>query len=104
MREIAFGATFGLATALAALLTAAWPISGRPVASYFPPGTTAAEAAAAIGQAGGRLLEFGDTPSLVISISDRPDYAVGLYRSGAWLVASATLARLCMSRSGRRRT
>lgn len=104
MREIAFGATFGLATTLAALLAAAWPISGRPVASYFPPGTTAAEAAAAIEQAGGRLLAFGDTASLVISISDRPDYTVELYRSGAWLVGSAALARLCVSRTGRRRT
>jgi hypothetical protein len=99
MREIIFGAFFSLVMAMTAFAVAAWPIPGHPVASFFPSGTTAAAASAAIGQAGGSLLEFGDTPSLVISIGQKPDYVAELYRSGAWLVANATLARLCMGRS-----
>ncbi|SEG13965.1 hypothetical protein [Bosea lathyri] len=99
MREIIFGAFFSLFVAIAAFLVAAWPIPGRPVASFFPTGISAAEASAAIGRSGGSLLEFGDTPSLVISIGQQPDYVAELYRSGAWLVANAALARLCMGRS-----
>jgi hypothetical protein len=100
MREIIFGAIFSLFVASAALLAAAWPVPGRPVASFFPSGISAAKASAAIAQAGGSLLEFGDTPALVISVGHSPDYVAELYRSGAWLVASAALARLCISRSG----
>jgi hypothetical protein len=97
MREIAFGVAFSLVVALAAFLTAAWPVPGRPVMSYFP-NATAADVVAAIDLAGGRLLQIGDTPSLVVSISDRADYTEKLYRSGAWLVTDASLARLCMNR------
>jgi hypothetical protein len=97
MREIAFGVAFSLVVALAAFLAAAWPVPGRPVMSYFPE-ATAVEAAQAVALAGGRLLQIGENPSLVISIGDRSDYTAELYRAGAWLVTDASLARLCMNR------
>jgi hypothetical protein len=104
MREIAFGAVFSLVIAIGAFLIAAWPVPGRPVAAYFRAGTSAAQAAGAVAQAGGDLLQFGATPALVISFSERPDYATQLYQSGAWLVIDGALARLCASGSWQTRT
>lgn len=101
MREIAFGAIFSLVVALAAFLTAAWPSPGRPVASYFPPGTSASRIGLAIGQAGGRLLDVSAGATWVTSLGDSSDYAAELYRSGAWLVVDASFARLCFTRSWR---
>lgn len=97
MREIIFGCALSVVIAATGLLLAAQPTSGQPVASFFPAGTSAAEAAAAVGQAGGDLLQFGATPALVISVSEAPDHAARLYRSGAWLVVNASLARLCLN-------
>ncbi|RDJ27308.1 hypothetical protein DWF00_10080 [Bosea caraganae] len=101
MREIVFGASFSLFVALSAFLIAAWPIPGRPVASYFPPGLSASQVAMAVGQAGGRLLEIGGNPSLVISLGSSAGYAAELYRSGAWFVVDASFARLCITGSWR---
>lgn len=101
MREIAFGAIFGLMVALAAFLTAAWPLPGRPVASYFPPDTPASHIVLAIGQAGGRLLDTSIGPALVISLGNSSGYAAELYKSGAWFVIDASFARLCINRSWR---
>lgn len=96
MREIAFGAIFGLAVALAAFLTAAWPIPGRPVASYFPPDTPASHIILAISQAGGHLLDVSAGSTLVISLGNSSGYAAELYKSGAWFVVDASIARLCI--------
>jgi hypothetical protein len=96
MREIAFGAIFSLVVALAAFLTAAWPIPGRPVASYFPPTTPASHIILAISQAGGHLLDIGAGPTLVISLGNGSGYAADLYKSGAWFVVDASFARLCI--------
>lgn len=95
MREIAFGAIFSLFTALTAFLIAAWPVPGRPVASYFPASTPAEQIVLAIDQAGGRLLDGGGSPSVVISLGSSPAYALELYKAGAWFVIDASLARLC---------
>lgn len=97
MREIIFGCALGVAIAAATLLLAAQPSSGQPVASFFPAGQSAAETVEAVDRAGGQLLQFGTTPSLVISVSEAPDHAARLYRSGAWLVVDARLARLCLT-------
>lgn len=99
MREIAFGALFSLVVALTAFLTAAWPVPGRPVASYFPPETPASQIILAVSQAGGRLLEVGG-PSLIISLGTGPGYTAALYRAGAWFVVDASFARLCLTESG----
>jgi hypothetical protein len=104
MREIAFGAVFSLVMAIGVFLTAAWPVPGRPVAAYFRAGTSAAQVADAVAQAGGNLLQFGATPALVISLGDRPDYAAQLYQFGAWLVIDGELARLCASEAWQPRT
>lgn len=100
MREIVFGSSFALLIAIAALASASWPASGRPVAVFFRSGASSAEVMAAIQHAGGFLLEANAESSLVISISDQPDYVEKLYRAGARLVASATIAKLCFSRPG----
>ncbi|TCR63527.1 hypothetical protein [Bosea sp. BK604] len=100
MREIAFGALFSLVVALTAFLTAAWPVPGRPVASYFPPETPASQIFLAISHAGGRLLEAGGDPSLIISLGTGPGYVAALYRAGAWFVVDASFARLCLAESG----
>ncbi|POR53987.1 hypothetical protein [Bosea psychrotolerans] len=104
MREIAFGAVFSLVIAIGAFLIAAWPVPGRPVAAYFRAGTSAAQVAGSVAQAGGNLLQFGPTPALVISLSGRPGYAAQLYRSGAWLVIDGELARLCAGEAWQART
>lgn len=101
MREIAFGVAFSIIVAASGLFIAALPVAGRPVASFFPADISAPEAIAAIDLAGGQILQFGDTPALAISVSDQSDYAASLYRSGAWLVVNATLARLCMNATAR---
>jgi hypothetical protein len=97
MREIAFGAILAILVATTSLLVAAWPAPGRPVAAFFPKGMTAPQTVAAIGAAGGHLLQMGETPDLAISVGDHPGYVDDLYRAGAWLVVSATLARLCQA-------
>ena len=97
MREIAFGAVLAIFVAATCLFVAAWPTPGRPVAAFFPKGMTASQTVGAIGTAGGHLLQLGETPDLVISVGDHPDYVDDLYRAGAWLVVSATLARLCQA-------
>lgn len=99
MREIIFGSSFGLLVAVAALFAATWPGPGRPVAVLFGSDTSPAEVIAAVQRAGGLLLEVDARSSLVISISDQPDYVARLYQAGARFVASATLAKLCFSRS-----
>lgn len=100
MREIAVGALFSLFVALMAFLMAAWPVPGRPVASYFPPETPASQIILAISQAGGRLLEASGGSSLIISLGTGPGYAAALYRAGAWFVVDASFARLCLAESG----
>jgi hypothetical protein len=97
MREIAFGAILAILVATTSLLVAAWPAPGRPVAAFFPKGMTASQTVVAIGAAGGHLLQMGETPDLAISVGDHPGYVDDLYRAGAWLVVSATLARLCQA-------
>ncbi|MBN9469341.1 MAG: hypothetical protein J0J10_11265 [Bosea sp.] len=101
MREIVFGSSFGLLVAVAALISATWPVAGRPVAVLFGSDTSPAEMIAAVQRAGGLLLEVDAGSSLVISISDQSDYVAKLYQAGARFVTSATLAKLCFSRSGR---
>lgn len=97
MREIIFGCALGVVIAATALLLAAQPSSGQPVASFFPAATSAAEAFEAIDRAGGHILQFGATPALVVSVGEASDHAARLYRSGAWLVVDARLARLCLT-------
>lgn len=95
MREIAFGAVFSLFVAVAAFTIAAWPIPGRPVASYFPSSIPAEQIVLAIGQAGGQLMGVGNSPSVFISLGSGPAYALDLYKAGAWFVIDASFARLC---------
>lgn len=101
MREIAFGAIAGLIMALTAFLAAAWPVPGRPVAAYFPPGLPAEQVILAIAHAGGHLLDIANGSTLAISSGDDPGYASKLYKSGAWFVVDASLASLCTGRPWR---
>lgn len=96
MREIVFGSAIGLAVAFASLAIAVWPIPGRPVMAVFPPGSSAADIIRAVSDAGGHTLSLGRDGPVAISIADVPDHAAALYRAGAWLVADASLARLCV--------
>ena len=97
MREIIFGICLGLSVVLAALLAAAWPVPGRPVAAVFTAASSSAQMAGAVARAGGSLLRFDETHAVVLSVSDNPHYASELYRAGAWLVIGGTLASLCMN-------
>jgi hypothetical protein len=100
MREIAFGSSFGLLMVVAAFFAATWPVPGRPVTVLFGSDTTTAEMIGAVERAGGLLIEIDTKLPMLITISDHPDYVAKLYRAGARFVASATLAKLCFSRSG----
>lgn len=85
----------GAFVALAALLTAAWPASGRPVVALFAPGSTPDEIMHAIASAEGQALSLGVDRPVSVSIGNTPEHASSLYRAGAWLVADAAFAKLC---------
>ena len=96
MREIAFGIVMALVVATVSLAVAAWPLPGRPVMAVFAPGSTAAEIVTAVSRAGGHTLSLGSDSPVAISIADAPGHPAALYRAGAWLVADASLARICL--------
>jgi hypothetical protein len=95
MREIGFGLACALATALGALLIAAWPVQGRPVAAFFPTGSSSHDISIAVAEAGGRLLQLNAESPVVITLGEADGYSTALYRAGAWLVIDAALAQLC---------
>lgn len=95
MREIGFGLACALATALGALLIAAWPVQGRPVAAFFPTGSSSNDISIAVAEAGGRLLQLNAESPVVITLGEADGYSTALYRAGAWLVIDAALAQLC---------
>lgn len=96
MREIGFGLVCGLAAALGAFLIAAWPVQGRPVAAFFPAGSTVRDMTAAVAEAGGSLLQIDTDSAVTITLGTREGFAGALYRSGAWLVIDAGIASLCV--------
>lgn len=96
MREIGFGLMLGVAMALAAFLVAAWPVPGQPIAAFFPIGTSQPQMARAVAAAGGSILQLDADAAVAISIGDGGDYAISLYRSGAWLVVDGSLAQSCI--------
>jgi hypothetical protein len=96
MREIGFGLIVSLVMVLGAFSIAAWPVPGQPIAAFFPAGTSSPEMARAISQAGGSILQLDNAAAVAISIGDGSDYAVSLYRSGAWLVVDGSLALSCI--------
>ncbi len=96
MREIGFGLAFGIVMALGAFLIAAWPAQGRPVAAFFPAGSSARAMSAAIAEAGGSLIEINAGSAVTITLGEDDGYVTALYRAGAWLVIDASLARLCV--------
>ncbi len=95
MREIGFGLVCGIAMAVAALLIAAWPVPGRPIAAYFPAGTASAEIAQAVTEASGSLLQIDAGSSVAFTMGERDGFVSALYGAGAWLVIDAAFARLC---------
>lgn len=95
MREIGFGLICGVAMAVAALLIAAWPVPGRPIAAFFPTGTDTADIAQAVLDASGSLLQIDPVSSVAFTIGDRDGFVSSLYGAGAWLVIDAAFARLC---------
>lgn len=97
MREIGFGLVCGLAAALGAFLIAAWPVQGRPVAAFFPAGSTARDMSAAVAEAGGSLLQIDAASAVTITLGTRDGFAGALYQAGAWLVIDAGIAKLCVS-------
>jgi len=104
MREIGFGLICGVAMAVAALLIAAWPTPGRPVAAFFPAGTATIDIAQAVTGASGSLLQIDSSTSVAFTMGDRDGFVSALYGAGAWLVIDAALARLCTgSAAGSRR-
>jgi ferric-dicitrate binding protein FerR (iron transport regulator) len=98
MREIGFGLILSSAMALVAFLIAAWPVTGRPIAAFFPSGTSQPEMARAVSLAGGSLLELDGAEAVVVSVGEGTDYAMSLYRAGAWLVVDGSLAQSCVRR------
>lgn len=96
MREIGFGLACGIAAAFGAFLVAAWPVHDRPVAAFFPAGSSAREMSAAIVAAGGALVQIDTESAVTITLGTDDGYPGALYRAGAWLVIDAGLARLCM--------
>jgi len=97
MREIGFGLVCGMAAAIGAFLIAAWPVQGRPVAAFFPAGSTARTMAAAAIEAGGDLLQINSESAVTVTLGTGKDHAWALYRAGAWLVIDAGLAKLYTS-------
>ncbi len=95
MREIGFGLVCGIAMAVAALLIAAWPRPGRPVAAFFPAGTNTLDIAQAVTGASGSLLQIDPASSVAFTMGDQEGFVSALYGAGAWLVIDAALARLC---------
>lgn len=95
MREIGFGLICGIAMAVAALLTAAWPAPGRPMAAFFPAGTATAEIAQAVTSASGSLLQIDAGSSVAFTMGARDGFVLALYGAGAWLVIDAAFAKLC---------
>jgi hypothetical protein len=96
MREVGFGLIIGLGMALSAFFIAAWPIPGQPIAAFFPAGTSSPEMARVVSQAGGSILQLDDAAAVAVSIGDGSDYAIALYRAGAWLVVDGSLAQSCI--------
>jgi hypothetical protein len=99
MREVGFGLMFGLVMALTAFCIAAWPLPGRPVAAFFPAGTSSPDMARAVSTAGGSILQLDAAAAVAVSVSDSGDHAASLYRSGAWLVMDGSLAQSCIRRA-----
>ncbi|WP_293810276.1 hypothetical protein [uncultured Bosea sp.] len=95
MREIGFGLTCGIAMAVGALLIAAWPVPGRPMAAFFPVGTATIDIAQAISGASGSLLQIDSGSAVAFTMGDRDGFVSALYGAGAWLVIDAAFARLC---------
>ena len=95
MREIGFGLICGVAMAVAALLIAAWPVPGRPMAVFFPAGTASAAIAQAVTGASGSLLQIDSASSIAFTMGERDGFVSSLYGAGAWLVIDAAFARLC---------
>lgn len=95
MREIGFGLICGIAMAVAALLIAAWPVPGRPIAAFFPAGTASADIAQAVSDASGSLLQIDSASSIAFTMGERDGFVSSLYGAGAWLVIDAAFARLC---------
>ncbi|QEL21159.1 hypothetical protein FQV39_00180 [Bosea sp. F3-2] len=96
MREIGFGLVCGIAAALGAFLIAAWPVQGRPVAAFFPIGSSAHDMSAAIATAGGSLIQIDATSAVTVTLGEGDGFVGALYQAGAWLVIDAGLARLCV--------
>lgn len=95
MREIGFGLICGFAMAVAALLIAAWPVPGRPIAAFFPAGTSSANIAQAVAGASGSLLQIDAGAAVAFTTGERDGFVSSLYGAGAWLVIDAAFARLC---------
>lgn len=95
MREIGFGLICGVAMAVAALLIAAWPVPGRPIAAFFPAGTGTVDIARAVTDASGSLLQIDSVSSVAFTMGERDGFVSALYGAGAWLVIDAAFARLC---------
>jgi hypothetical protein len=95
MREIGFGLICGVAMAVAALLIAAWPVPGRPIAAFFPAGTGSADMVRAVTEASGSLLQIDPSSSVAFTMGERDGFISALYGAGAWLVIDAAFARLC---------
>lgn len=95
MREIGFGLACGIVIAVGAFLIAAWPVQGRPVAAFFPSGSSARAMSAAIVEAGGSLIQIDAASAVTVTIGTGDGYVAALYRAGAWLVVDASLAQLC---------
>lgn len=97
MREIGFGLICGVAMAIAALLIAAWPAPGRPIAAFFPAGTDTAKIAQAVTSASGSLLQIDSGSAVAFTMGEHEGFVSALYGAGAWLVIDAAFARLCTS-------
>lgn len=95
MREIGFGLICGFAMAVAALLIAAWPVPGRPIAAFFPAGTPSADIAQAVAVASGSLLQIDAGAAVAFTTGEGDGFVSSLYGAGAWLVIDAAFARLC---------
>lgn len=94
MKELGFGLGFGALVAVGFSVLTVLPSQGEPVAVFMGPFSGPADGLNAIVSAEGSLLSQS---SVVVTVSDDPDFINKLYQAGAWFVGDARALGLCVT-------
>jgi hypothetical protein len=65
------------------------------LAVLAPPWDDLMRTAALVSMAGGKLVDRGGLPNVVVAFSASPGFATALYRAGAWLVMNPIVSHGC---------